>query len=56
MYEDLHTEVKGEYFGTGGNPIRTALERVRSFVSRVLTYLNAAVLLRSHNIIYTAAM
>ena len=27
-YEDLHMDVKGEYLGTSGNPISTALEQV----------------------------
>ena len=46
-YEELHKDVKGEYLGTGANPISTALERVRSLSSRVLTYPNAAILLHS---------
>ena len=32
VYEDLHTDVKSKYLGAGGNPIRTALERVTKFV------------------------
>ena len=38
MYEDLNMDVKGEYLGAGSNPLSTALERVRSLSSRVLTY------------------
>ena len=45
--EDLHTDVKGEYLGAGGNPMHTAFERGRSLSPRVLTYPNAAILLRS---------
>ena len=45
--EDLHTDVKGEYLGAGGNPIHTAFERGRSLSPRVLTYPNSAILLRS---------
>ena len=47
LYEDLHTDVKGEYLGSGANPISTALEQVRSLSSRVLTYPNAIILLHS---------
>ena len=47
MYEDLHTDVKDEYLGAGGNPISTAFKRVRSLSPCVLTYPNAAILLRS---------
>ena len=36
MYENLHTDMKGEYLGAGGNPISTALERVQSLSSFVL--------------------
>ena len=47
MCEDLHTDVKGKNLGAGGNPIHTAFERGRSLSPRVLTYPNAAILLRS---------
>ena len=47
MYEDLDTDVKGEYLGAGGNPISTVLELVQNLSSRVLTHPNAAILLRS---------
>ena len=30
MYEELDTDVKGEYVGAGGNPISTVLEPVIS--------------------------
>ena len=46
MYKDLHTAVKGKYLGAGGNPISTALERVQSLSSHVLTYPNATISLR----------
>ena len=43
---DLHTDVKGEYLGPGGNPKHTAFEQGRSLSPHVLTYSNAAILLR----------
>ena len=39
--------MKGEYLGTGGNAIHTALEGVRSLSPHVLTYPTAAILLCS---------
>ena len=45
MYEDLHTDMKGKYLDARGNPISTALERVRILSSRVLTCPNATILL-----------
>ena len=53
MYEDLDTDVKGDYVGASGNPISTALERVLSLSSRVLTYPNPAILLRAHMYTYS---
>ena len=38
----IHMDVKGKYLGASGNPTSTALERVRSLSSRVLTYPNDA--------------
>ena len=35
VYEDLHTDVKGEYRGTGGNSISAALDRVGSLSPQV---------------------